>query len=456
MNYLKRPIKKDEEDTQNKQMIRQVVDSSQESEDQGSMPTDDGLDATDMSQDMPADSSDSELSPQDFQQDDQPMDDMGDDAQAMDDSLDEELPEEDMDEEDPEMMDESSDEEMPEDMDEEMSEDDGEDMGDEDFQDGEPQHGGMIYIAGDGDGIGSHVGQAVLHDDEQALHEISNAINEGQQTVIEWTESNGGTVISAGGDEFVAILPEELYEQLEDLREAYAQIVGATLTIGVGSSMSEAGKSLIYGKLNGKDQISHYDPSMEDFLDQSQNEQPSDREKYDEHYLDSVYDHEASPDQDPSMDPAMADDMAAPAQKIEEDQVAELPESGEMQKDEQSLRDKMLNVVESFRSEKETIEATQQQNPELYQAFMTTLAAMMDLARKMGPAAGAPDQPETAEVPPEQADMSAPLQQPEDPAAGEPQGQGKAVTYLKSILHRILKTTLRLTCRRALLQLMVV
>lgn len=402
MNFLKR-FKKEEKESPNKQLIDQVVDSSKDSEEQERPSADSELDATDMSEDMPSDSSSDELSPEMADQNEM-SDDMDDPAQS---------DQEDMNLEDQEMSDESM--EQPEEdqpMEEEMSED-GEqpEMDDEAFEDHE-QPGDMIYLAGDGDAIGSQVGQAVLHDDEQALHEISNAINDGQEMIIEWTENNGGTVISAGGDEFVVILPAELQDQLEDLREAYSQVVGATLTIGLGRSMSEAGKALIYGKLNGKNQIAQFDSSMEEFLDQVHDQKPSDEEKYNEHYLDSVYGDEQAglPE---------GEEGIQPAQKIEEEQVAALPEPGEMQKDEQSLRDKMLTVVDSFRSEQETINATKDQNPELYQAFMNTISAMIDLARKMGPAASAPQQEEVA---PEQADMSQPIQQPEDPAAGEPQG----------------------------------
>lgn len=300
--------------------------------------------------------------------------------------------------------------EEPQDLDQDPDQDPEQDPSLEDQDEGQPSEGGHIYIAGDGDAIGSQVGQAVLHDDEEALHEISHAINEGQQMVLEWAENNGGTVISAGGDEFVAILPEELYEQLEDLREAYSQIVGATLTIGVGSSMSEAGKALIYGKLNGKDQIAHYEPGVEEFLDQAHGSEPSEQDKMNEHYLNSL-DPEGGEDSGANM-------ATEPMETSEEEQINELPEETEIQKDEGSLRDKMLTVVESFRSEKDTIEASKDQNPELYQAFMNTLASMIDLARKMGPEAQA-QQPEEQPAEEPAPDMSEQLQ-------GDPEGNAQA------------------------------
>lgn len=269
--------------------------------------------------------------------------------------------------------------------------------------------GDIFYIAGDGDSIGSQVGQAVLQDDEVALHEISSAINDGQEMFIDWLENNGGHVISAGGDEFVGIAPVALHEQLEDFREAYAQVVGATLTIGIGHSMSEAGKALIFGKLHGKDQIVEFAPEMDQFLMDIQGQKPTGEEKYNEQYLDATYGEDpemADEGQDQEMvNPEAIEEMAPDLEQSEEDQVNSL------EKDETSLRDKMLSVVESFQSEKEAIEASKDQNPELYQAFMQTLQSMIDLARKIEPQE-------------EQAPEQEPQPQEEQPAMDE-QLQGK-------------------------------
>lgn len=413
MNFLKK-FKKEEKESPNKQLIDGVVSSSKESQSDPQDTSGGELDATDMAEDMPEDTSSDELSPEMGDLDSEGAEPQLDDGTEMDQPLEDDGQDMEDDGFSPE-DDQGVDQEMP---DEEMSEEDHDPEMDDGFEDHE-QPGDMIYMAGDGDAIGAQVGQAVLHDDEQALHEISNAINDGQEMIIEWTENNGGTVISAGGDEFVVILPSELQDQLEDLREAYSQVVGATLTIGLGQSMSEAGKALIYGKLNGKNQIAQFDPSMDSFLDDVQGQKPSDEEKYNEHYLDSVYGDEQGglPEGEDGLPEGQ--EGIQPTEKIEEEQVAELPEPGDMQKDEQSLRDKMLTVVESFRSEQETINATKDQNPELYQSFMATISAMIDLARKMGPSAEAPQQ---EEAPPEQADMAQPIQQPEDPSMGEPQG----------------------------------
>lgn len=409
----------DEERNSNQKLVDQVVNSSQESDEQD-QPDQDQDDvsqfpATQIDSGQPgndiADDMNGDLDPeqeQDLNQDQ--------DADGMPDQ-----------EEDHGPIDPSMDADQDGFVNHDEAEDATEDQDSE--MDGEPS-GQMIYMSGDGDAIGAQVGQAVLHDDEQALHEISNAINEGNSLVTDWVEENGGTVISAGGDEFIVMIPSELESQLEDVREAYSKVVGATLTLGIGNAMSEAGKALIFGKLHGKDQIAHYDPSMEEFLDSVYAAPQSEEDKQNEHYLGSLHgDQDPASAGDPSaMDPNAPVDPNAPMDpnappvdpslEMSDQQVAELPPPGEMAKDETSLRDKMLQVVESFGQEKETIKATEKENPELYQAFMTSLSSLIDLARKLGPQA----QPQTDPTQEPAPDMSEPLQAPpEDDASGEPQ-----------------------------------
>ena len=181
---------------------------------------------------------------------------------------------------------------------------------DESEQEINPDQSQSIYLAGDGDSIGAKVGQAMLHDDDEGLKAVSGKINQGQDLVSQWLASVGGEMISAGGDEFVAKIPAQAdMNSLEQLRQQYSATVGATLTIGTGSSMSEAGKALIYGKLNGKDQVKPYDESVDSYLQQihsGQNEEGSEEQKQDDHYIGSLYD-----DQDASQDQAPIDESAA-------------------------------------------------------------------------------------------------------------------------------------------------
>ena len=152
-----------------------------------------------------------------------------------------------------------------------------------------------LYVAIDGDNAGQQVGAAVLKDDAQLLNTISTKIKQGGQTVRDWVSANGGTVISEGGDEATFFIDPSKHQQLLELKKMYENVTGFTVTIGTGLSLSQAGKSLMAGKLSGKNMIINYDDHIEQILSQAHSEAMSgaggkEAQKIDEHYLSHVMD----------------------------------------------------------------------------------------------------------------------------------------------------------------------
>jgi|GEM_PF-6128806 len=134
----------------------------------------------------------------------------------------------------------------------------------------------MMYVSVDGDDIGNHVFQAEQSDDEEAIMEISNRINQGQDLIRQWAEQNGGKVIEAGGDEGLVKVPSMAFDNLEKLREQYKNMVKATLTVGVGKKISEAGAARQLGKLRGKNQVVKFDEGTKQELDTRMEQQDID------------------------------------------------------------------------------------------------------------------------------------------------------------------------------------
>lgn len=117
----------------------------------------------------------------------------------------------------------------------------------------------QAYVSIDGDNIGNKVFQAEEQDDEEAIKEISDKINAGQNLLRQWAEQNGGKVIEAGGDEGLVKVPSTALDHLEELRKQYFDLVGATLTVGVGKKISESTAARQLGKLRGKNTVVHFD-----------------------------------------------------------------------------------------------------------------------------------------------------------------------------------------------------
>lgn len=152
-----------------------------------------------------------------------------------------------------------------------------------------------LFIALDGDDAGQKIGQAVLMDDVQSLHDISKRISSAGEAVKSMVASMGGQVVSAGGDEMTAMISPEHESRIEEIKKHYEAVSGFSATIGVGNTLSQAGKALIAGKLSGKNMILRYDESTEDILNQahehvmdgSGNEEES---KLDDHYISHIED----------------------------------------------------------------------------------------------------------------------------------------------------------------------
>lgn len=130
-----------------------------------------------------------------------------------------------------------------------------------------------VFMAINGDGVGTRVGEAIASNDHMALGKLSESIKQSHQAFEEWITSKGGEVITSSGDEGLYIVPQEALSELDQMREQYQQMSGHTLTVGLGRSMADASKALIYGKMNDKDQVVEYDPSIDDILSDDQVEE---------------------------------------------------------------------------------------------------------------------------------------------------------------------------------------
>jgi hypothetical protein len=122
----------------------------------------------------------------------------------------------------------------------------------------------------DGDSAGRQVGRAILSNDPEKLREVSERINLGHEIVKKWAQDHNGGIISGGGDEGCFHLPHEALDHIEQLRADYHFATNLTMSVGVGKTLSEAGKSLIAAKFRGKNQVVIYDPRIEQELQQVQ------------------------------------------------------------------------------------------------------------------------------------------------------------------------------------------
>lgn len=139
------------------------------------------------------------------------------------------------------------------------------------------------FIAVNGDNVGDSIGSAIASDNHEELDRITGGLKNAHGEIDKWVESIGGKIVTSSGDEGIYKIPSESFDEstLENLRSRYSQSTGTTITVGVGDSMSEASKALIYGKLNDKDQVVDYDPHIDDYIAGHDDEVTEDGEESD-------------------------------------------------------------------------------------------------------------------------------------------------------------------------------
>jgi minimal CRISPR polymerase domain/ParB-like nuclease domain len=141
------------------------------------------------------------------------------------------------------------------------------------------------FVALDGDGIGKMVGIARLRDDVPEIRRVSQAIERGNAVFTSWAQANGGSVLEVGGDEALLEIPTASLSDLPRLREAYEAVVDATVSVGVGKTVSEASKALLVAKLRGRDRVIFFEPDMQKEIDEANAHPKSEESKLRDEYL---------------------------------------------------------------------------------------------------------------------------------------------------------------------------
>jgi hypothetical protein len=120
-----------------------------------------------------------------------------------------------------------------------------------------------VFCCWDGDKIGRRVGRAVLADDVGEVRRVDQAINAGNELWRSLAVNVGGSVIEVGGDEGRIVIDASRLSDMPAVAEQYAETVGATVSVGVGTKLSDSAKALVVAKLRGGDKIVIWDDEMQ-------------------------------------------------------------------------------------------------------------------------------------------------------------------------------------------------
>ena len=273
-----------------------------------------------------------------------------------------------------------------------------------------------VFVSFDGDHIGRMVGRASLADKPEEVSRIAQAIDRGNAIWRSWAESHGGQVINIGGDEGRLCVEADHLQELPKIRDQYSEAVGSTVSVGVGTKLSEADKSLMAAKLQGGDRIQLYTEEVNEVLEELRDNSEA-AKLYDE-YLDPE---SAIQKAQPGMNQgehggfsgASRSQPAAPQQEGSEHSEAEAaratygveePQPGAPATDYESLfhqaaqqapqdepqrpsglqddvRAQVVKILQDVRGKAQALEEMRQTNPDMYNSIKGLVEAMITMAR---------------------------------------------------------------------------
>ncbi len=143
----------------------------------------------------------------------------------------------------------------------------------------------LCYVSFDGDGIGQMVGRARLADDVEEVRKVNQRINLGNEIWKSFALRVGGSIIEVAGDEGALEIPADHLDELPAIAEQYAGAVQATVSVGVGTKLSESAKALLHAKLTGKNKIDFYTDEMEEVIENAKKNQGTEAQKIADEYL---------------------------------------------------------------------------------------------------------------------------------------------------------------------------
>ena len=124
-----------------------------------------------------------------------------------------------------------------------------------------------IFVIGNLGGHSDNVANAMLADDHEGITNAHGALKAAKDQMAEFANHWQGEILGDSGEDscwaFEVQDPEIFLCDLEGLKAHIQEISGHNLTLGVGEGLADAGKAFLYGKMNESDDISVYDPSME-------------------------------------------------------------------------------------------------------------------------------------------------------------------------------------------------
>ena len=147
-----------------------------------------------------------------------------------------------------------------------------------------------VFVAMDGDDMGSTVEDVLLDNDTVRAEALSQSIHAAFEAIEAYVGERGGDVIFRGGDNILFSIPDKIAQEVSDgVRDLYLSKTEHSATVGVGTQPLDAHRALVVGKNTGKNKTVVWGKDQSDIYEKIKARQQEIRECIDEGGADVKY-----------------------------------------------------------------------------------------------------------------------------------------------------------------------
>jgi len=262
-----------------------------------------------------------------------------------------------------------------------------------------------VFVSWSVDQIEGLIATSLMSDNVEELRQLSQDLKHAADNLKAWSMAVGGAPILDLGTSGAVEVPADRMTELPAIAEKFAAGADATLSVGVGMTLSESYTAMRFSHLKGGDQISLYQQEMEHFVSgaDQQSEDPlmelgkSGKEGQEQPvgFADGPEDEApgdggpqhggANPAEGNSPVGSVPDDSADPGSVSFDPGSQDAANGGEEQPGEQSgdPRGAVVQALQQIKAQAPVLEQMRQTNPDAFEAVKAVVDAMIAMAQGM-------------------------------------------------------------------------
>ena len=262
-----------------------------------------------------------------------------------------------------------------------------------------------LFVSFCGDELQRLQAQVVNNDKPEELGRLGQGKDRANRIWTSWAEAHGGKVLDISGDTGRLEIEADYLSELPGIREQYEEAADSTCSVGIGTRLSEADRSLQAAQAQGGNRIQLYTEEVEEILAEDEKglqkaapamnpgetggfsgasrstpaapQKPTEGSEHSENeVLRNEIANTPSPPEAPKATAADYEQLFHQLAAQQKDEPAQKP-AGVVD----GARAQVVKILQDVRGHAQELEQMQASNPELYQSVVGLVQAMISMAR---------------------------------------------------------------------------